>query len=142
MNKLDLEGRSAVKSLFNVSKFSRNYLNALLDIDHLSTIITRNKLNLCCRLMKNTSTRKILLSTMENNTHPCFSRDINAITEKLNSNLYDIIINLRYPNIYSYHEVIPEYTLNTLLECINFWNLKIMRSRFKSILEERVVRQL
>ena len=140
LKKLDIEGRSALKALFGISKYSKNYLNTLLDVDHVSTLLIRNKLNLCCRLMNNPVTRKIILSSMELNDYPSFMRDMYNITNSLKINIYDIIIHGKYPQIFSYHQVIPSEKLDMLLPCINLWKLKSMRTQFKYILEERVVR--
>ena len=65
LKKLDIHGRNALKSLFNIFKHSKNHLNYILQIDHISTIIIRNKLNLCCRLLKNNFTRQIIFNMME-----------------------------------------------------------------------------
>ena len=39
INKLDIAGNTALKSFFNISKHSRNYLQTLFNIDHISTLL-------------------------------------------------------------------------------------------------------
>jgi len=51
-NRLDIIGRSVLKCLFNISKFSKNYLHSFFNIDQISAVIIRNKLNLFIRLIK------------------------------------------------------------------------------------------
>ena len=58
-NKLDTEARKALKSLFNVSVFSKNYLNTLLNIENVSTRIIKNKFSLLTRLLSSTNTSNI-----------------------------------------------------------------------------------
>ena len=53
LNKLNVETRKGLKTLFNISTYSKNYLNTLLNIEHFSTIVIRNKLNLLIRLLNN-----------------------------------------------------------------------------------------
>ena len=65
LKKLDIQGRNALKSLFNISKHSKNYLNPLMQIDHVSTIVIRNKLNLFTRLMRNKHTSEVILSLLQ-----------------------------------------------------------------------------
>ena len=60
LNKLNIEGRKSLKTLFNFSVQSRNYLNTLLNIEHISSIIITNKLNLLTCLLNNKNKRAIL----------------------------------------------------------------------------------
>ena len=63
LDDLDRVGRVAVKQLFNISRYSKNYIHNIFNIDNISTCINNNKLNLLGRLMKHDSTRIVLLSS-------------------------------------------------------------------------------
>ena len=51
IQKIDCEGRKALKSLMNISKHSRNYLEHLMNIEPISTRLHKNKLNPLIRLL-------------------------------------------------------------------------------------------
>ena len=137
--KLDIQGRNAIKSLFNISKHSKNYLNSLLQIDHISTVIIRNKLNLFTRLLRNKQTSQTILSILQENLkYPSYITDIYKVTAKLNIDFYDLLVNKKYPKIYSYYDEVPEEKANILIECLNFWNIGGQRKRFAEIMEERI----
>ena len=55
---LNTQARSALKSLFKLSKFSRNLLHKALNINPISDIIVRNKIKLFTRLLVNSFTNK------------------------------------------------------------------------------------
>ena len=58
---LDRQARLSLKSLFNVSKFSRNYLNYALHVPKLKQLIYKNKITLFIRMLRNEATRQIML---------------------------------------------------------------------------------
>ena len=58
---LNKEGRKALTQHFNISAHSRNYLNAILNIESVSTTINNNKLKLMYRLMNNEITLNIIV---------------------------------------------------------------------------------
>ena len=139
LKKLDIQGRNALKSLFNISKHSKNYLNPLMQIDHVSTIVIRNKLNLFTRLMRNKHTSEVILSILQDELkYPSFVTDIYNITMQLDIDFYELLINKKYPKIYSYYDEIPEKHEINLYECFHFWNISNGRKRFVSIMEERI----
>ena len=76
LNKLNIEGRKGLKTLFNISVHSRNYLNTFLNIEHISSIIITNKLNLLTRLLNNKKTGNIILQMLEKANYLCFITDI------------------------------------------------------------------
>ena len=82
-NKLDVTGRTILKSFFDMSKFSRNYLHSFFNVDHISVILTRNKLNLFVRLMNNPSTSNIILCQLEHGIkRDTFVSSINELCRK------------------------------------------------------------
>ena len=134
-NKLDIEGRRALKLLFGVSRFSRNYLNQLFNIQQISDIILKNKINLCHRLTKNVSTKPLIL---------------NMLLQRNNDNFMDELVNKgidvfgivlsgkQVPIIQDGDNEIPEDISAVLKNCIGQWDLKESRERFRGILEENV----
>ena len=138
LNKLNVEARKGLKALFNISTHSRNYLNTLLNIDHLSTIIIRNKLKFLTRLLNNKKTANIILRMLENIKYPNFITDIHNITSKLGIDFIRMIISRTCPAIQTTFENIDEAIHQELIGCLNMWNLQEYRTRFTNILEERV----
>ena len=78
-NKLDLEGRKAIKSLFNLSIYSKNYLNTLLNIEHISTKIMRNKFNLFTRLLDGINTATPIMNMLGSENTGSFVTDIRRL---------------------------------------------------------------
>ena len=70
--RLQTNTRSAIKSLFNISKFGRNYLHLALGIRNIIDIINKQKLYLLIRLLHNKTTRNIILSQLSNAIIPKF----------------------------------------------------------------------
>ena len=73
MEKLDREGRKALKFLFNISKHSKNYLNSIYNVSHISTTINNNKLKLLCRLMNNETNITHHSSYNQQHQETCFT---------------------------------------------------------------------
>ena len=110
-----------------------------MQIDHVSTIVIRNKLNLFTRLMRNKHTSELILSLLQDELkYPSFVTDIYNITMQLDIDFYKLLINKKYPKIYSYYDEIPEEHENNLFECFHFWNISNGRKRFASIMEEKI----
>ena len=88
-NKLDVTGRNILK----MSKFSRNYLHSFFNVDHISVILTRNKLNLFVRLMNNPSTSNIILCQLEHGIkRDTFVTNINELCQKHYIDFYDLLV--------------------------------------------------
>ena len=138
LNKLNVEGRKGLKALFNVSTYSKNYLNTLLNIEHISTVIIKNKLNLLIRLLHNKKTANIILQMLVNAKYKCFITDANNITSKLGINLMEMVVSRKYPKVEAIFEPIEEAVEQELVAYLNTWNIQESRTRFKSILEERI----
>ena len=139
VNKLDLEGRKAIKSLFNVSIYSKNYLNTLLNIEHISTKITRNKFNLFTRLLDGINTATPIMNMLESNTGS-FLTDLRRLAGLHNVDLVQVTVSREFPPIESTYAEIPEDTYNTLLHSVNNWTNADARKNFIHIMEERVAR--
>ena len=71
-----------------------------MQIDHVSTIVIRNKLNLFTRLMRNKHTSEVILSLLQDELkYPSFVTDIYNITMQLDIDFYELLINKKYPKI-------------------------------------------
>ena len=141
LNKLDTEGRKAIKSLFNISIYSKNYLNTLLNIEHISTKITRNKFNLFTRLLYGINTAAPIMKMIEtNNQAGSFITDIRSIAEHHDIDLIQVLVSRECPPINSVYAEIPEDTYNALLNSLNNWTEVEARRNFIQTMEERVVR--
>ena len=136
LNILNLEGRKGLTTLFNNSVHSRNYLNTLLNIEHISSIIITNKLNLLTRL-NNKKTGNIILQMLEKANYSCFITDIHNITSNLDRP-YQNDHYRKYPKVHAVFEPIEERVLQELTECLSMWNIQENRTRFTNILEEYV----
>lgn len=139
LKELDKEGRKALKFLFNLSRHSRNYLNVIFNLDHISTIITNNKLKLLSRLMNNPSTQHIILHTLKSTiSHQSIIQDCLDIARRNEMNIFDILLNVKRPKIESIHSTIPEEVKQEILNCLSFWNVGEQRQRFKALMEDKI----
>ena len=137
LDNLDIEGRKAIKFLFNLSRYAKNHLNHVYNINNISTIIINNKLNLLSRLMNNHTTRNIILSTLQStSTHQSTIYDCFELAQKHQISFYDVLMNNNIVKVETTHYVVPE-VIRTYL---NFWNIGFQRKRFKDLMEDRVVR--
>ncbi len=67
MDDLDTEGRKALKLLFNLSPYSKNYLNSFFKVKSISNSINNNKIHLLSRLLNNQTTSNVILKTLQSN---------------------------------------------------------------------------
>lgn len=140
LTKLDTECRKGLKVLFNVSMYSKNYLNTILNIENVSTIIIRNKYRLLIRLLHNKKIASLLVDAMQSQGTNHLINDLRAVSQKLNINFMDVIVSRQTPLIVNMYKQIEEQKVILLLQCINNWKNLHARKRFVDIMEERVVR--
>ena len=141
LGKLDREARSGLKSLFDVSKYSKNYLNPLLHIENISRVIQRNKINLFYRLVTNTTTRTVvmnLLTTKHN--YLSFVDDALSVCHHMDFDVREILFLGKSPLIKKAFPPIPSQVEQELNFCIKYWHVQPLRAYFKNKMEERVVR--
>ena len=142
MKKLDIIGRSALKSFLNVSKHSKNYMNSLLKIQEISKSVQQNKLNLFLRLLNNKTTADIIFSQLQ---HPLFQHsfvsDIQELCRLQILNFQNLIQNKKKVKIPLSKSKIPSEVERNLKYAIECWNAKEQRGVFKQILEENVFKQ-
>ena len=141
LDNIDKQGRIALKSLFNISRHSKNHLNAIFNLDHISIIITNNKMNLISRLMCNNITRDVIISTLQStSTHQSTVHDCYTIAATKGINFYDILLNTNYTKEETVHNIAP--ILDEIRKCLLFWNVGGQRKQFKTIMEDRVIRSV
>ena len=131
-NKLDCEGRRALKALFNVSKYSKNYLHQLFYLNSVSTVIKKNKMNLCNRLMRNPTTKPILLHMLKEGRNNNF---IGGLVDD-NIDILDVLMNEKVTLEDNHH--LPEEIRWQLEVCIKHWDLAQARNCFWRMLEEKI----
>ncbi len=137
LDQLDVEGRKAIKSLFNLSHYSKNHLNHLYSIDNISSTITKNKLKLISRLMDNSTTKRIILSIMQSTSaHRSIVHDCVELAQKHDINFYKVLLGNNTKKVETIHDIVPE----EVRTCIQFWNIGGQRKLFKDLMEDRVVR--
>jgi hypothetical protein len=140
LNRLDMESRKALKTLFNVSAYSKNYIHKLLNIEHTSTTLVNNKFGLLIRLLHNEKTADAIMKMGATAKYMSFVHDLQNLSSSLGLDLRNIIISRSYKKVVSVYEDIDDERLDALMASLDNWNLPESRKRFVDILEERVVR--
>ena len=130
-NKLDCECRRALKALFNVSRYSRNFLNKLFYINSISNTIHKNKINLCSRLLKNTTTRTLLLHMLAGNDN--FVDDL----KQDGVDVLELIMSGRQPDVQE-EDALPGGVRVVLETCVKNWEVSEARHIFWGIMEEHI----
>ena len=139
--KLDIEGRKALKQLFNISSFSKNHLNSLLNIEHISTRLIKNKFNLLTRLLHSKHTSNIILQMLSSpNSNSTFITNIMDISYEKKINFMDVLVSRKTPLISDDHKTANNNEAQQLIRCLNTWCNPNSRKRFVEIMEGRVVR--
>ena len=138
----DTEGRKALKSLFNISVYSKNYLSKLLNVEKVSTRLIKNKLSLLTRLLHSSKTSDILMQVFQQPSRKgSFIHDVQEVSSRVGIDIISIIVSRTYPLIHSEFADIDQVIHNRLLKCLNSWNEAASRDYLIKIMEERVVRQ-
>ena len=141
LDNLDKQSRIALKSLFNISRHSRNHLNAIFKLDHISIIITNNKVNLVSRLMRNEITRDVILSILQSTAiHQSMIHDCLTIAHVNGIDFYEILLNINDVKVKTVHNNVP--ILEELQQCLQFWNIGEQRRHFKTLMEDRIIRTI
>ena len=132
-NKLNCESRRAIKALFDVSRYSRNFLNKLFHISSITQTVYKNKLNLCCRLLRNHTTRTILLHLLTT-----INNDFVDDLVENGVDVLDLILSGRKPVIEEDEDPLPEDVRVVLETCVENWASLEARLIFWGIMEEYV----
>ena len=140
LNRLDTESRKALKTLFNISAYSKNYLHTLLDIEHTSTTLINNKFGLLIRLLHNEKTADVIMKMAASAKYSSFVHDLQDLASGLGLDLRTIVISRSYKKVVSVYEDMGDDRRAALTASLDNWNLPESRKRFVEIFEERVVR--
>ena len=136
---LNTQARSSLKSLFNISKKSKNHINRIYNIPDVCITLEKRKLKLINQLLTNKTTRKytcyLLCTPAPNSSFISKSKDIIA---KNNINMTDILSNKF--TITQVSQPIDSVILDRCRHCITNWHILDNRTTFKAILEEHVQR--
>ena len=120
-----------------VGRRSKHFL--ISHVDHISTILIRNKLKRFTRLLHSNITQEILLQMLENKIqYPSFIIDITKISNHLGINFHVIFILRKSPRIDAVFDELDESICRDLTECVQFWNIDSMRKTFVDILEANI----
>ena len=133
-----MESRKAIKFLFNLSRYSKNYINNIYNINNISNIIINNKMKLISRMMNNVSTRNVILSTLQStSSHNSTVYNCLQLAQNYQINFIDVLLNNNFSKLTTSHSNdVPE----EIRQCLEFWNIGRMRKLFKDLMEERVLR--
>ena len=140
MKDLDIEGRKALKFLFNLSPYSKNYLNSYFHIKPISDTINNNKIHLLAGLMNSQVTSNVVIQTLRTSGLRCNSLiwDCHKLTQDNGINFFDLLLNVKKVVIESTCTPLSDETSNYLKNCFRFWNVAEERRRFKNLLEENI----
>ena len=140
LNRLDTESRKALKTLFNISAYSKNYLHTLLNLEHTSTTLINNKFGLLIRLLRNEKTADVIMKMAASAKYSSFVHDLQDLASGLGLDLRTILISRSYKKVVSVYEDMDDDRRVALTASLDNWNLPESRKRFVEIFEERVVR--
>jgi hypothetical protein len=142
---LQCKAKISIKSLFNISKYSRNLLHHALGIRHLRDVLYKNKLNTYIRLLNNQDTRNILFHQLSHTrVSASFTSDVLDICESCDISIIDITIKRKIPKmaILSPEPNQQASAVITELKCLlKSWYLYESRKRFMEIMELNIIRE-
>ena len=141
LDTLNRQARNGLKSIFNVSKFSKNLINQILNIQPASETFRQQKLKCYIKLLKNEITREIIVFQLS--SHPninSFSWDVINICHNMNIDVKDLTITKKIPKqLYIFQNEGDD--IQRLRKTIDDWYLYENRKHFKTILESYIPRK-
>nr|XP_047143073.1 uncharacterized protein LOC124817264 [Hydra vulgaris] len=156
LNSIDIAGRSVLKSFFNISKQSRNYLHSYFKVDAVSDILFRNKLNLFIRLLNNPICYSIIRTQMplmnQRSLPQVFisaflhiiitSGEVMIMCKKADINMLQFMIEGKKIIIARPQEALEANVAAILKQSFQHWNLKEQREVFRTLMEENIPRTM
>ena len=141
---LDRCGRSSLKSLLGLSKFSKNYLLDLLHIPEISTLILQRRVQLLDQLFKNKITAPYLLHllTRSGNSHFVFRNLLNAC-DTFGLEPVDIAIHGVNKSLLVTERLVKDHDVQNIEKCKMYlanWQNFEFRQGFKDLLQCEVKR--
>ena len=141
MEHLNTQARVCLKSLFNISKKSKNDIHRLYNIPNVCDVIDKRRLNLLNQILTNRSTKSYVCFLLSTQTdiefsflHKCqriITNNNLTFVETLYSNKHQLTL----PT-----DPLPSDTVETYSYYIKNWHIDENRVAFKALLEERVAR--
>ena len=141
MEYLDSQARACLKTLFNISKRSKNDIHRLYSIPNVCSIIDERRLNLLRQLVCNKSTKSyvcFLLST-HMNMEFSFINKCERIIDQNDLSLTEAVFGKR-PHIIQCSDQLPPHISEKYIDYIENWHVYDNRVAFKAMLEEHVIR--
>lgn len=134
---LNTQARMCLKSLFGVSKRSRNLLNKLYNLPDITTLIDSRRLHR--QIIHNKSVAPYIFHLLTTNTNIDFSyvHSTNRIINRESLNIYTLLLNKKYTFKTEVIEISDE-----IEECIYYiknWHIFENRLSFRAKLEENIV---
>ncbi|XP_065679036.1 uncharacterized protein LOC136093738 [Hydra vulgaris] len=142
LNSIDIAGRSVLKSFFNISKQSRNYLHSYFKVDAVSDILFRNKLNLFIRLLNNPICYSIIRTQMPLMNQRSFVGEVMIMCKKADINMLQFMIEGKKIIIARPQEALEANVAAILKQSFQHWNLKEQREVFRTLMEENIPRTM
>nr|XP_047124145.1 uncharacterized protein LOC124806899 [Hydra vulgaris] len=142
LNSIDIAGRSVLKSFFNISKQSRNYLHSYFKVDAVSDILFRNKLNLFIRLLNNPICYSIIRTKMPLMNQRSFVGEVMIMCKKADINMLQFMIEGKKIIIARPQEALEANVAAILKQSFQHWNLKEQREVFRTLMEENIPRTM
>nr|XP_047138907.1 uncharacterized protein LOC124814870 [Hydra vulgaris]XP_047143373.1 uncharacterized protein LOC124817404 [Hydra vulgaris] len=142
LNSIDIAGRSVLKSFFNISKQSRNYLHSYFKVDAVSDILFRNKLNLFIRLLNNPICYSIIRTQMPLMNQRSFVGEVMIMCKKADINMLQFMIEGKKIIIARPQEALEANVAAILKQSFQHWNLKEQREIFRTLMEENIPRTM
>ena len=136
---LNINTRSALKSLFNISKHGCNILLPALDIEEFNEVLIRHKINLFTRLFNNATTRAIILNELSAiQSTSSFIKDIQYICASNQITIYELLHTKRMPKTVKRRPPIEIDQINRLELSFELWRLPEQREIFRTLLEMHI----
>nr|XP_047127657.1 uncharacterized protein LOC124808550 [Hydra vulgaris] len=142
LNSIDIAGRSVLKSFFNISKQSRNYIHSYFKVDAVSDILFRNKLNLFIRLLNNPICYSIIRTQMPLMNQRSFVGEVMIMCKKADINMLQFMIEGKKIIIARPQEALEANVAAILKQSFQHWNLKEQREVFRTLMEENIPRTM
>ena len=141
LENLNTQARSCLKSLFNVSKNSRNLISKYYNIPDVSLLLHQRKLNTINQLLNNKTTRDYACHLLcEPTFNFSFISKSKNIISKYNLNLSNILSTKKIKLMRTTIQQIDSDILDSCKDYIDNWHSFENRVALKAILEEHVYR--
>ena len=134
---LNTQFRNSVKSLWGISKHSKNDLNKFYGIHEISSTIKARKLKLLQQLMKNDTTKHYLLNSLSTeSTSPTLTHFM-EICNEYGLNVIDVLLDkkLVIPN----ENDLNEGSKETIIDILTNWDYE-NQLKLKALLEANIIR--